>query len=250
MSEILKHAPIFYAVCEIGWNSEAGKPAANDVASILGAAVHGENLDAVVYSDLGQPLRLENSSFEVLSTKEGAWVVGPDFMRFHTAQYVGRRLFFDCLLRGWSALQIQLQNPRGVYVGMRYLDAIFDDTGIGLDSYVIEGLRGIPGSSDFFATQTLMTPETPMGPVKLVVQTHRSFGRVGYPDGLHPWGITLSAVHDRDESEFIVLDTDVRLEGSFSLMPDVLENTLSALHEQVRAVFDTVTTEKGRAQWR
>lgn len=182
------------------------------------------------------------------------FILGNDFLSFHTANYDTREPFINTLMFGLQQV-IDIVKPGLITrLGMRYLDAVLPNPGEDLEQYLVSGLHGAAIALTPIQSITESVFQTKVEPLItegiLVNRVHKMHGRLGFPPDLGPNGVVLAEkFRNKTALWHAIIDTDHYVEGD--MPPDVtlIEQQLRSLHASVKSTFDATTTDFARAQW-
>jgi uncharacterized protein (TIGR04255 family) len=264
MNARMTQAPVYYALAQVRFNPVAAMSKyADSVQDLLrrdGYTLYEPlrvpELKLAIEGILPSPSVVMDERWQFTKTdKRSGYILGSDFISYHTTEYMTHIEFIAELAKGLKAVHEVVNLEHLSRIGMRYLDAIVPREGEDLDEYLAAGLQGVVLASQAPRNVTIESIfDTSTSPMiqkgTLVVRIHRMTSQLGYPPDLQPGMLrTLERFVTDSAVKHAVIDTDHFVEGTMPLDFDKLTPQLKSLHATVRNAFDSTTTPYARSLW-
>lgn len=264
-SERMSNAPVYYALVQVKFTPVAAMskyvPEIQDALRVEGFPLFEVTNTTQLKFEIKSPNEPPVHSFEPVTNwlmtdadKRSGFVLGNDFITFHTTDYDNHVLFVSSLILGLSKV-LEFAKPSLVSrIGLRYLDAVLPEEKETIEQYLVKELHGV----DFGLTpiqsiqesvyQTSVEPLVHHG--FMVSRIHKINGQLGFPPDMIPNGLLpLARFSNTEPRMHAIIDTDHYVEGNMT--PDLLliEKQILSLHSKVKQAFKGMVSGFAREKW-
>lgn len=264
-SERMSNAPVYYALVQVKFTPVAAMskyvPDIQDALRVEGFPLFEVSNTTQLKFEIRNPNEPPVHSFEPVTSwlmidadRRAGFVLGNDFITFHTTDYDNHVPFISSLILGLSKV-LEFAKPSLVSrIGLRYLDAVFPEKSETIEQYLVKELHGV----DFGWTplqsiqesvyQTSVEPLISNG--FMVSRIHKMNGQLGFPPDMIPNGLLpLPRFSNTEHRMHAIIDTDHYVEGNMSTDLQLIEKQILSLHSKVKEAFEGMVSEFARAKW-
>lgn len=264
-SERMSNAPVYYALVQVKFTPVAAMskyvPEIQDALRLEGFPLFETQNTTELKFEIKNPNEPPLHSFVPVTNwlmvnpeKTAGFVLGDDYITFHTTDYDTHEPFISALLLGLSKV-MEFAKPSLISrIGLRYLDAVLPEGEELVEQYLVNELHGV----DFGLTpiQSLQEAvyQTSVEPIIhqgiMVSRIFRVNGRLGFPPDMIPNGLVALARFRNTESRWhATIDTDHYVEGNIPFNLQMIEKQISSLHSCVKQSFSSMVSDFARAKW-
>lgn len=259
MSATLANAPVYYALVQMRFDAVASMAKfANDIQERLrlngypvfetdtiqsfSISFNGENNNSPI-------LTQENQWYFTSQDRSSGFVLGHDYLTFHTTAYTSHYHFFEQMINGLRLLNEIVKIPSINRLGLRYLNAVIPAHNQKVEDYLDPGVQGINLGKDWIAGSSESVFPTEHG--ILVSKVYRAANsHLGFPADLQIKSI-------RMQDRFItgaplrhaVIDIDHYSEAIIPPDEEIVNDTLNMLHNDTSDCFTRITTPLAFKYW-
>lgn len=264
-NERMKNAPLYYAVVQAKFAPVAAmaKYVADiqDALRLEGFPLFEVNEGTQLRFDFKGSNEAPHPSFENItqwimtnSERTSGFILGNDYITYHTTDYDTHKPFISALLLGLSKV-FEFAKPSLISrLGVRYLDAVLPAQDEKLDQYLVKELYSVDvglkplQSLHESAYQTIVEPTNVQG--IMVTRVHKMFGPLSFPPDLVPSGLrTLERFTDVQARWHAVIDVDHYSEANFDFNLELIEQQLLFLRGKVKESFHKMVSDFAREKW-
>jgi len=261
MSVLLKNAPVYYALAQAKFNPVAAMAKfSTDIQEVMRRAgftvFEVEDTPTVDYETLSdgdsvKPVVTTTKNwFFTKSDRSCGYVLGQDFLSFHSTQYLDREQFFRGLCDGLKIVHEVVQLERVFRLGIRYLNAVIPDQGESVHEYLNPCIKGVDFGLPILGGMWEAGYRTESGGLLIAKVYQAPNARLGFPQDLVPRSVQLAPRFDREESfAHAVLDMDLFVEESMPVDAAVIYEKLLGFHGDLAKCFHAIATPHAFARW-
>ncbi|MNC07042.1 hypothetical protein D3C75_545720 [compost metagenome] len=264
-SNRMSNAPVYYVLAQIKFTPvKAMKKYVDDIQDALrlqGYPLFESRESTQLKFEFNTPTEPAQPSFETAQhwyisnlNRTSGFVLGNDFITFHTTEYDTHQPFIKELMKGLAAV---MEHPKPALVtrlGLRYLDAVLPENGETIEQYLCEGLHGIDLDLNQIQAVNELVFQTKVGPIIdngfLVTRLHKMHGQLGFPPDMVPIGVDMIP---RFRTEHVlwhgIIDTDHYVEGSLPPAIDLIEEHFTSLHSVIKGTFNKIISQYAIDKW-
>lgn len=261
----MSNAPVYYVLAQIKFSPvKAMRKYVDDIQDALrlqGYPLFESRESTQLKFDFNTPAEPAQPAFETVQhwymsdlKRTSGFVLGSDFITFHTTDYVTHEPFIKELMKG---LAVVMEYPKPALVarlGLRYLDAVMPEKGETIEQYLCEGLHGIDLNLNQIQSINELVFQTKVGPIIdngfLVTRLHKMHGQLGFPPDMVPIGVDMV---ERFRTEHVlwhgIIDTDHYVEGNMPPAIDLIEKQFTSLHSVVKGTFNKMISQYAIDKW-
>lgn len=264
--ERMSNAPVYYALVQVKFTPVAAMskyvPDIQDALRVEGFPLFEVSNTTQLKFEMKSPHEPPAHSFETVTNwlmvdadRRSGFVLGNDFITFHTTNYDNHTPFIASLILGLSKV-LEFAKPSLLSrIGLRYLDAVFPEGSETVEQYLVKELHGV----DFGWTpiqsiqesvyQTRVEPLISNG--FMVSRIHKINGQLGFPPDMIPNGLLpLARFSNTEHRMHSIIDTDHYVEGNMATDLLLIEKQILSLHSKVKEAFEGMVSDFARSKWR
>ncbi|MGH1606235.1 TIGR04255 family protein [Yersinia proxima] len=264
-NERMANAPIYYALVQVKFTPIAAmKKYVADIQDALRVEgfplfeTHETTELRFEFKNSNEP---PNPSFEPVTQwlminpeKTAGFVLGNDFINFHTTNYITHEPFISSLMQGLNKV-IEYAKPSFINrLGLRYLDAVMPHANETVEQYLVNELHGVDfGLQPIQSIQeavfsTSVEPLIQSG--VMVTRIHKMNSQLGFPPDMLPNGlIPLPQFTNTEQRWHAIIDMDHYVEGYMPIEPHMIEKQLLSLHGKVKESFHKMVSDFAIDKW-
>jgi uncharacterized protein (TIGR04255 family) len=264
-AERMTNAPVYYALIQVKFTPVAAMakyvPEIQDALRVEGFPLFEVDNTTRLKFEIKNPNEPPVHSFEnvaewlmVSADKRSGFILGHDFITFHTTSYDTHEPFISASLLGLSKV-LEFAKPSFISrIGLRYLDAVLPEGDEVVEQYLAKELHDV----DFGLTpvqsiqeavyQTSIGPSTPNS--FLVTRVHKMNGQLGFPPDMVPRGLhPLDRFSNTPAKLHGIIDTDHYAEGTIPTDIQQIEKSMISLHSKIKEAFENMVTGFALSKW-
>lgn len=265
-SDQMSNAPVYYALVQIRFAPVAAMAKyvdeIQDLLRTKGYPIFEANdmtqLSFEVNPHGGAPMPQVSTTAMWLLVNESrtaGFVLGKDYLTFHTTEYKTKKEFIPEILKGLEAVASVTKLSFVTRIGLRYLDAVIPRPGEDLKKYLNNGLHNLDIDLEQVQSINEMVFKTDVTPLvnngHLIVRVYSSKSQLGYPPGIETHGLFASPkLINTPATWHAIVDTDHFVEEKMPVDFDGLEKQIRSLHSLIEKGFRNVVSEHALEVWK
>lgn len=262
----MSNAPVYYAMVQVKFSPIAAMEKyvgeIQDILRVNGYPVFEINKTTGLQFEVKGPDEppvhqvVTSTSWQLLNEDSTAgFILGNDYITFHTTNYETREEFIPEILKGLKAVCDVAKLGFVSRIGLRYLDAVLPGNGEKLPDYFNDGLRDVDlgmmplQSINEMVFKTVTSPFNTEGII--LVRVFRNRSKLGFPPGIEPGRLVVAPrFRDTEEIWHAVIDTDHFIEAKMSVNPDGIDKQIRGLHAELEKSFRKVVSPYAIEKWK
>ncbi|CNI70736.1 TIGR04255 family protein [Yersinia mollaretii] len=265
-NERMANAPIYYALVQVKFAPIAAMKKyvaeIQDALRVEGFPLFEAHETPELRFEFKNPNEPPQPSFEqvtqwlmINSERTSGFILGNDYITFHTTDYVTHEPFISSLMLGLNKV-IEYAKPAFISrLGLRYLDAVIPHDDETVKQYLVNELHDV----DFGLQQIQSIQEavyrTSVEPLiqegVMVARIHKMNTQLSFPPDMVPNGlIALSQFRNTEQRWHAIIDTDHFVEGNMPIEPLKIEKQILSLHGKVKESFYKMVTDFAISKWK
>ncbi|EBD6168979.1 TIGR04255 family protein [Salmonella enterica] len=263
--ERMSNAPVYYALVQVKFTPVAAMskyvPDIQDALRVEGFPLFEVSNTTQFKFEMKSPNEPLEHLLESVTTwlmvdteRKSGFILGNDFITFHTTDYDNHVPFIAFLILGLSKV-LEFAKPSLISrIGLRYLDAVFPEESETIEQYLVKELHGVDfgwtpiQSIQEFVYQTSVEPLISHG--FMVSRVHKMNGRLGFPPDVRSNGLLLlSRFRNTENRMHSIIDTDHYVEGNMETDLLLIEKQLFSLHSKVKEAFKGMVSDFACSKW-
>ncbi|KGT86454.1 hypothetical protein NG99_25770 [Erwinia typographi] len=264
-SKRMSNAPVYYVLAQIKFTPvKAMKKYVDDIQDALrlqGYPLFESRDSTQIKFEFNAPGEPAQPAFETVQqwylsdlNRTSGFVLGNDFITFHTTDYETHQPFIKELMKGMTVVMAYPKPALITRLGLRYLDAVLPDNGETIEQYLCDGLHGVDLDLKPIQSVNEMVFQTSVGPIIskgfIINRLHKIHGQLGFPPDMVPSGVDML---ERFRTENVlwhgIIDTDHYVEGNVTPDIDVVEKQFTSLHSVVKGTFNKMISQYAIDKW-
>ncbi|GEM_PF-5706075 len=191
----------------------------------------------------------------VNESRTAGFVLGKDYLTFHTTEYKTKEEFIPEILKGLTAVAKVTNLSFITRIGLRYLDAVIPKPGEDYREYLNDGLHNLKIDLEQVQSINEMVFKTEVEPLVnngiFIVRVYSAESQLGYPPGIETHGlVACSKLTDTPVMWHAIVDTDHFVEENMPVDIDGLDKQIRSLHAVIDKGFKHVVSQHALDVWK
>jgi uncharacterized protein (TIGR04255 family) len=180
-----------------------------------------------------------------------SFVLEQNGLTFHVTDYVDFSWFLDLFLTHLEHINDVISPDSSERIGLRYIDAVLPKPGSKVKDYLIPAVLGlseqpVEGSLQHAYSETMLLNGNTSTVSRIVVRS----GQIAFPPDMAGLPVNINSRFTEYKDIHAVVDTDSFQTIHSPMEIKKLRANLHHLHDSVENVFNAVTTDFARADWK